>query len=404
MVTAWQQERRRKQAGTLRSEAAAGLEAILGGLSDEEKRKRAEEDRAAKLAADEADLARKGVEATARMEQDQARTGILREKAKIDADRAAAEGEERATRAGVLRQKQAKDEADAKRADGITSMARRMDTLTSRADVEKAASAAGMQPDDFLAAVAEQQEKAISEQAKGESRMDLDDARAEKARADAEKAKRAPVIRPRGGAAKAPGAADPTKAVKDATKLRVEYRKAPAIVKYDAARADFAKMEQAAKNPSAGGDLALVFSFMKVLDPGSTVREGEFANAQNAAGIPDRIRNEANRVASGERLSPQQRADFLRQAKSFADAYKADADKERAFYRGLAERSGFSPIDVVGEDEAPAPAAAAPAAPSTPAPAAGGKVKVTKDGETFEIDAADLPAALADDFKVVRRG
>jgi len=403
-MVAWQQERRRKQAGTLRSEAAAGLEAILGGLSDEEKRKRMEEDRAAKKAADEAEQARKGVEASARMEQDEARTGILREKAKIDADRAAAEGEERATRAGVLRQKQAKSEADAKRAEGITSMARRMDALTSRAEVEKAAAEAGLAPDEFLAAVAEQQEKAIGEQAKSESRMELEDARAEKARADAEKAKRPPVIRPKGGAAKAPGAVDATKAVKDATKLRVEYRKAPAVVKYDAARGDYAKMEQAAKNPSAGGDLALVFSFMKVLDPGSTVREGEFANAQNAAGIPDRIRNEANRVASGERLSPQQRADFLRQAKSFADAYKADADKERAFYRGLAERSGFSPIDVVGEDEAPVQAQEAQRELSQPAPTAGGKIRVTNGQETHDIDAADLPAALADGFKVVRRG
>lgn len=368
MVTAWQQDRRRRRAQALQSEAAAGLEAVLGGVAAIDKRQQAEEERKRKAEADEAEMARKGVEASARMEQEQARTGILRERAKVEADKAAAEAQERETRAGVLRQKQAKDEAEAKRAEAITSMARRMDTLTSRADVEKAATDAGMQPDEFLAAVAEQQEKAIGEQQKAEGKA---------------------------------AAVDTTKAVKDATKLRQEYRKAPAVVKYDAARGDFAKMEQAAKNPSAGGDLALVFSFMKVLDPGSTVREGEFANAQNAAGVPDRIRNEFNRVTSGERLSPEQRADFLRQAKSFADAYKADADKERAFYRGLAERSGFSPVDVVGEDEAPA---AAPAS-AAPAPAqAGGKVRVTNGSETLEIDAADLPAALADGFKVVRRG
>ena len=399
MVTAWQQDRRRKRAQALQSEAAAGLEAVLGGVSAIDKRQMADEERKRQQEADEAEMARKGVEASARMEQDQARTGILRERAKVEADKAAAEAQERETRAGVLRQKQAKEEAEAKRAEGITSMARRMDTLTSRADVEKAAAEAGMQPDEFLAAVAEQQEKAIGEQQKAEGKLDLDEARAEQARAAADKAKRVPVIRPK-SAPKA-AAVDTTKAVKDATKLRQEYRKAPAVVKYDAARGDFAKMEQAAKNPSAGGDLALVFSFMKVLDPGSTVREGEFANAQNAAGVPDRVRNEFNRVTSGERLSPEQRADFLRQAKSFADAYKADADKERAFYRGLAERSGFSPVDVVGEDEGPA---AAPAS-AAPAPAqAGGKVRVTNGQETLEIDAADLPAALADGFKVVRRG
>jgi len=41
---------------------------------------------------------------------------------------------------------------------------------------------------------------------------------------------------------------------------------------------------------SAAGDLALIFNYMKILDPGSVVREGEFATAQNSAGIPERIR------------------------------------------------------------------------------------------------------------------
>jgi len=34
---------------------------------------------------------------------------------------------------------------------------------------------------------------------------------------------------------------------------------------------------------------------MKILDPGSVVREGEFATAQNSAGIPERIRAKYNR-------------------------------------------------------------------------------------------------------------
>src|SRR5574343_991386 len=129
-------------------------------------------------------------------------------------------------------------------------------------------------------------------------------------------------------------------AFRDASALRKEFNSLPDVRSFNESRTSFEKIQSAAKTPSAAGDLALIFGYMKVLDPGSTVREGEFANAQNAAGVPDRVRNEFNRVISGERLSPEQRADFLRQAKSFADAYKADADKERAFYRGLAERSG----------------------------------------------------------------
>lgn len=77
---------------------------------------------------------------------------------------------------------------------------------------------------------------------------------------------------------------------------------------------NFRKIATVAKQPSAAGDLSLIFSYMRMLDPGSTVREGEFANAQNAAGVPDRIVNLYNKALNGERLAPEQRRDFLKQA------------------------------------------------------------------------------------------
>lgn len=79
-------------------------------------------------------------------------------------------------------------------------------------------------------------------------------------------------------------------------------------------------ISSAARNPSAAGDLSLIFQYMKVLDPGSTVREGEFANAQNAASVPDRIRNMFNNWQKGQRLDEKQREDFITQAKKIVDA------------------------------------------------------------------------------------
>jgi hypothetical protein len=79
-------------------------------------------------------------------------------------------------------------------------------------------------------------------------------------------------------------------------------------------------IKTAAENPSAAGDLSLIFAYMKVLDPGSTVREGEFANAQNAAGVPDRIKNLFNNWKEGERLSTDQRAEFVAQALRLAES------------------------------------------------------------------------------------
>jgi hypothetical protein len=71
---------------------------------------------------------------------------------------------------------------------------------------------------------------------------------------------------------------------------------------------------------TAVGDISLIFGYMKMLDPGSVVREGEFATAQNAAGVPDRITNLYNKVISGQRLNPSQRDSFKGQAKGLYDS------------------------------------------------------------------------------------
>jgi hypothetical protein len=70
---------------------------------------------------------------------------------------------------------------------------------------------------------------------------------------------------------------------------------------------------------TAAGDIALIFNYMKMLDPGSVVREGEFATAQNAGGVDDRVLNSYNRLLTGERLNPKQRTEFESQAGKLFD-------------------------------------------------------------------------------------
>lgn len=83
---------------------------------------------------------------------------------------------------------------------------------------------------------------------------------------------------------------------------------------------------------TAVGDLSLIFGYMKMLDPGSVVREGEFATAQNAAGVPERIMNIYNKVATGQRLSPSQRDSFKGQAKGL---YSSALEGEKTVRTGL---------------------------------------------------------------------
>ena len=80
-------------------------------------------------------------------------------------------------------------------------------------------------------------------------------------------------------------------------------------------------------SPNAAGDLGLVFSFMKMLDPGSVVREGEQALARNAAGVPARIRTTYNNMLEGETLSPAQRAEFKAEAVKLLAGSRAEATK-----------------------------------------------------------------------------
>lgn len=106
-------------------------------------------------------------------------------------------------------------------------------------------------------------------------------------------------------------------------------------------------------NDTAAGDLSLIFSYMKMLDPGSVVREGEFANAQNTAGIPDRIRTAYNNALKGERLAPNQRSEFKTSASSIYQAHLNDYNKAKDFYSGLGNQQGLSSSNITGGYDIP---------------------------------------------------
>ena len=123
---------------------------------------------------------------------------------------------------------------------------------------------------------------------------------------------------------------------------------------------------------TAVGDLSLIFGYMKMLDPGSVVREGEFATAQNAAGVPERIMNIYNKVATGQRLSPSQRDSFKGQAKGL---YSSALEGEKTVRTGLERISkgyGLNTNNIFYSATEQAPAGA-PSAASANSVMVGGK-------------------------------
>ena len=121
------------------------------------------------------------------------------------------------------------------------------------------------------------------------------------------------------------------------SKLRKEFRGGTVPKDFGKVRDSFDRITATSGSPSPAGDLALIFNYMKLLDPGSVVREGEFATAQNAAGVDERIRGQFNRIMNGERLTERQRKDFTQKAGELFNAQAKNYNKEVNYYRGLAE-------------------------------------------------------------------
>ena len=130
------------------------------------------------------------------------------------------------------------------------------------------------------------------------------------------------------------------------------------------------RVEASASNPSAAGDLALIFNYMKVLDPGSTVREGEFATAQNSAGIDGRIRSAYNRVINGERLNTDQRTDFVSRTRDLMGAQLKTQLELEEQYKEIAGEAGFPTnqviVDFVGDLRRNAPVSTQPTSTDEP--------------------------------------
>jgi hypothetical protein len=105
---------------------------------------------------------------------------------------------------------------------------------------------------------------------------------------------------------------------------------------------------QVVSSLSAGtpiGDVAGATKIMKLLDPGSVVRESELAIAMAASGRMDRLQNYFSNMLSGQKLTPTQRDDFKALANELYAAAGDAYNKKRNEYRGFGDAYGFKNLD-----------------------------------------------------------
>jgi len=133
-------------------------------------------------------------------------------------------------------------------------------------------------------------------------------------------------------------------------------------------------------SPNPQEDSAIIYNFIKTLDPESAVREGEITFVGSARGIPARTQGFINKMYKGELLTPQERSNILDFATKAAAGQKKAWEVSAAPYINQANKMGVPVSFIVPELEEMIQV------PSEKAPS--GKAPVIEKGK----DSRDIPA------------
>ena len=132
---------------------------------------------------------------------------------------------------------------------------------------------------------------------------------------------------------------------KDTQALRKEFQEITSD--FRAVRDSYTRTKKSYQDPSAAGDLSLIFNYMKMLDPGSVVRESEFAQAEKTGSWGSRIESARLKVLRGERLEPKVRNDFFDRATKLYSGRNNQYKKTSKEFKTLAVKENIDPSKVV---------------------------------------------------------
>jgi hypothetical protein len=119
--------------------------------------------------------------------------------------------------------------------------------------------------------------------------------------------------------------------------LRDEFEKRKPVAYWNMMSGFYEDLIGKVESPGGATDMAIVFRYMKLLDPTSAVREKEYATAANIGGVPAWIGALFNHVKGSGQLEAGQRAEFLRASKVLYDGAKERYQNEVENYTGLVD-------------------------------------------------------------------
>ena len=173
------------------------------------------------------------------------------------------------------------------------------------------------------------------------------------------------------------GGADPAKIFEQEEKLRKEFQTRTKV--YGELGTTFSNINASAKAKTGPGDIALITGFMKMLDPGSVVRETEFATARDTAGLYERLLNTSQKLQSGQlfTLDSKQRQEYVDLAQQYLKAAQKKADQDRKDLSAVVTNYKLNPDNVFGPE--PVGGGRGPVNPPPANPPAAGQPNVTVD-------------------------
>jgi hypothetical protein len=159
-------------------------------------------------------------------------------------------------------------------------------------------------------------------------------------------------------------------------KLSSGFKNEPIYKDFNDMKSAYSQVVSSLAQGTPIGDVAGATKVMKLLDPGSVVRETELGIAMAASGRMDRLQYYFNNFMSGEKLTPTQREDFKQLSNELYAAAGQAYNQKRDEYKSFGSAYGFKNLDTALGAPAKIPsiirppkAGAAPAPTPAPPPA-----------------------------------
>ena len=130
-----------------------------------------------------------------------------------------------------------------------------------------------------------------------------------------------------------------------------QYSGSDPVKVYEEVKNGYERVRQSSALQTGAGDMGLIYGYMKMLDPGSVVRETEFAMAAQAGSYGEQIQGLVQRILSGERLPESVRAQFVEAAEGLYGETAANLEGINQQFETRANTYGVNPSTFIRRPE-----------------------------------------------------